>query len=54
MFTRLSLGRNVLELSDEEFVGAIVDAIWDMVRAPDNKSLRSAHKGKSAAGSNRE
>lgn len=54
VFTRLSLGRNVLELSDEEFVGGIVEAFWEGVRPSGGKSVRSAHKGKSAAGRNKE
>jgi AcrR family transcriptional regulator len=54
VFTRLSLGRNVLELSDEEFVGGVVEALWEGVRRLDGKSMRSAHRGKSAAGRNKE
>jgi AcrR family transcriptional regulator len=54
VFTHLSLGRNVLELSDEKFVVGMVEALWEGVRPSDGKSVRSAHRGKSAVGRNKE
>jgi len=43
VFTRLSLGKNAVELTDEEFVAGIVDALWEGVRPADRKSIR--HSG---------
>lgn len=54
VFTRVSLGRDVLELSDEEFVGGIVEPLWEGACPSDGRPARSAHKGKSAAGRNKE
>ena len=54
VFTRLSLGRNTLELSDEEFVGGIVEALWNGVRPAEGKAVKSAHRSKSVAGRNKE
>lgn len=47
VFTRLSLGRSVIELSDEEFVAGVVEALWEGIRPLDKKSARPAHIGSS-------
>ena len=35
VFTRLSLGKNALEIADEEFVAGLVDTLWDGLRPAD-------------------
>ena len=40
VFTRLSLGENALELSDEEFVAGVVGALWQGVRPAGSKPMR--------------
>src|SRR5439155_10848795 len=40
VFTRLSLGGNALELSDEDFVAGVVEALWEGVRLAGSKPMR--------------
>jgi len=40
VFTRLSLGENALELSDEDFVAGVVEALWEGVRPAGSKPMR--------------
>jgi AcrR family transcriptional regulator len=37
VFTRLSLGKNALELTDEEFVTGMIETLWEGVRPVNNK-----------------
>jgi AcrR family transcriptional regulator len=47
VFTRLSLGNNALEITDEEFVAGLVDTLWDGLRPADGRSVsHSPVKGK--------
>ena len=39
VFTRLSLGKNALEITDEEFVAGLVDTLWDGLRPADSRSV---------------
>jgi AcrR family transcriptional regulator len=52
VFTRLSLGRNVVELSDEEFVGGIVQALWEGARPGYSRSMNQNRR--STAGTKKE
>jgi len=55
VFTRLSLGKNALEISDEEFVAGLVDTLWDGLRPADGRSVSHSHvKGKAKGRSNKE
>ena len=47
VFTRLSLGKNALEISDQEFVAGLVDTLWDGLRPANGRSVsHSPVKGK--------
>ena len=47
VFTRLSLGKNALEITDEEFVAGLVDTLWDGLRPPEGTTVsRSPVKGR--------
>ena len=39
VFTRLSLGKNALEITDDEFVAGLVDTLWDGLRPADGRSV---------------
>ena len=55
VFTRLSLGTNALEISDEEFVAALVDTLWDGLRPADGRSVSHIPvKGKAKRRANKE
>jgi hypothetical protein len=40
VFTRLSLGRNALEFTDEQFVAGIVESLWEGIRPANSKTGR--------------
>ena len=55
VFTRLSLGKNVLEIPDEEFVAGLVDTLWDGLRPANGRSAsHSPAKGKAKGRGNKE
>jgi AcrR family transcriptional regulator len=51
VFTRLSFGKNALEITDEEFVAGLVDTLWDGLRPAvgtplSHSSVKSRAKGR--------
>src|SRR5215470_2959181 len=40
VFTRLSLGKDAIETTDEEFVAGIVEALWEGIRPANSKRIR--------------
>ena len=55
VFTRLSLGKNSLEITDEEFVAGLVDTLWDGLRPPEGTTVsRSPVKGRTKPRGNKE
>ena len=51
VFTRLSLGGNALELSDEDFVAGVVEALWEGVRPAGSKPMRQRRRRPSSTDS---
>ena len=55
VFTRLSVGKDALEISDQEFVAGLVDTLWDGLRPADGRSVSdSPVKGKAKGRGNKE
>jgi hypothetical protein len=51
VLTRLSIGKNTLELTDERFVAAIVDSLWEGLRPNTGDAIkRPLHKASAKRG----
>ena len=50
VFNRLSLGKDALEMTDEEFVAGIVETLWEGLRPADSKPGGQPSRGAKSTG----